>query len=153
MGGGGIGPSEAIAPSLAVLVGFDPGRDKCGVAVTMLTGEVIEHQVVAAAAALDWVRSLQGRFAVAGLVLGDRTSSKLWQAQLREGLDPAPPILLVDEHRTSLLARDRYWQMYPARGLTRLLPQGLREPPRAIDDIVAILLVERYLAAAQPLPG
>ncbi|NJR71496.1 MAG: resolvase [Synechococcales cyanobacterium CRU_2_2] len=90
---------------------------------------------------------------VAGLVLGDRTSSKLWQAQLREGLDPAPPILLVDEHRTSLLARDRYWQMYPARGLTRLLPQGLREPPRAIDDIVAILLVERYLAAAQPLPG
>ncbi|MGL4499883.1 MAG: resolvase, partial [Planktothrix sp.] len=29
---------------------------------------------------------------------------------------------------------------------TRLIPQGMRQPPRAIDDIVAILLIERYLA-------
>jgi hypothetical protein len=36
--------------------------------------------------------------------------------------------------------------MYPPQGLTRLIPQGLRVPPRPIDDIVAILLIERYLA-------
>ncbi|MGA1285815.1 MAG: resolvase, partial [Prochlorothrix sp.] len=29
----------------------------------------------------------------------------------------------------------------------RLIPQGLRQPPRPIDDIVAILLIERYLKA------
>jgi hypothetical protein len=36
--------------------------------------------------------------------------------------------------------------MYPPRGLQRLIPQGLRIPARPIDDIVAILLIERYLA-------
>jgi RNase H-fold protein (predicted Holliday junction resolvase) len=55
------------------------------------------------------------------------------------------PIVLVDERYSTLEARDRYWQMYPPKGIERLIPQGLRQPPRPIDDIVAILLIERYL--------
>jgi hypothetical protein len=54
--------------------------------------------------------------------------------------------MLVDERYTSLEARDRYWQMFPPKGITKLLPQGMRTPPRPIDDIVAILLIERYLS-------
>jgi len=29
-------------------------------------------------------------------------------------------------------------------GFFRLLPRGLRQPPRPVDDIVAILLIERW---------
>lgn len=47
---------------------------------------------------------------------------------------------------STLEARDRYWTMYPNRGLQRLIPLGLRVPPRPVDDIVAILLIERYFA-------
>ena len=141
-------PPTRSSPS--VLVGFDPGRDKCGVAVLSLSGQVIEHQVVTAAAAIGHLAALSQRFDLQQLVVGDRTTSKEWQAQIRAGLNPAPPISPVDEHRTTLEARDRYWEMYPAKGLTKLLPQGLREPPRPIDDIVAILLVERYLAQPKP---
>jgi RNase H-fold protein (predicted Holliday junction resolvase) len=53
--------------------------------------------------------------------------------------------MLVDERYTSLEARDRYWEMYPPKGLMRLIPQPLRKISRPIDDIVAILLIERYL--------
>ncbi|MFM7475950.1 MAG: resolvase, partial [Microcystis aeruginosa] len=42
-------------------------------------------------------------------------------------------------------ARDRYWQMFPPKGLQKLIPQGMRLPDRPIDDIVAILLIERHL--------
>ncbi|MEM9980093.1 MAG: resolvase, partial [Cyanobacteria bacterium P01_D01_bin.2] len=45
----------------------------------------------------------------------------------------------------SLEARDRYWEMFPPKGLNRILPQSMRSIPRPIDDIVAILLIERYL--------
>jgi hypothetical protein len=55
---------------------------------------------------------------------------------------------MVDERYSSLEARDRYWQMYPPKGITSLIPQGFRQPPRPIDDIVAILLIERYLKRA-----
>jgi len=130
-----------------ILVGFDPGRDKCGVAVLTLAGQVVEHRVVAADEAIAYLASLQQRFEVQRLVVGDRTTSKEWQVKISTGLNPAPPLSPVDEHRTTLLARDRYWQMYPATGLTRLLPKGLRAPPRPIDDIVAILLVERYVSS------
>ncbi|HEY9806770.1 MAG TPA: hypothetical protein V6D04_09380, partial [Candidatus Obscuribacterales bacterium] len=54
-------------------------------------------------------------------------------------------VVLVDERYSSLEARDRYWKMYPPKGLYRLIPQGMRTPPRSLDDIVAILLIERYL--------
>jgi hypothetical protein len=61
--------------------------------------------------------------------------------------------MVVDERYSSLEARNRYWQMYPPRGLTRLLPEGMRTPPRPVDDIVAIVLIERYLErlVADPL--
>lgn len=139
-------PRAESTSKTPAIVGFDPGRDKCGVAVLTPTGQVIEHLVVTAEEAIAHLASLQQRFEVQQLVVGDRTTSKAWQNKIREGLHPAPQMSPVDEHRTTLMARDRYWQMYPAKGLTKLLPQGLREPPRPIDDIVAILLVERYLA-------
>lgn len=142
-------PIPSASPHPLVIVGFDPGRDKCGVAVLSLTGQVIEHKVVAAASAIGYLAALWQRFDLQQLVVGDRTTSKAWQAQIRAGLNPAPPISPIDEHRTTLEARDRYWEMYPAKGLTKLLPKGLREPPRPIDDIVAILLVERYLSQQQ----
>ncbi len=53
--------------------------------------------------------------------------------------------MMVDERYSTLEARDRYWKMYPPKGLYHLIPQSLRPIPRPVDDIVAILLIERYL--------
>jgi RNase H-fold protein (predicted Holliday junction resolvase) len=144
-GGPAPEPGNSGTALRPVWVGFDPGRDKCGLAVVGLTGELWEHRVIPAREALAALEELQQRFTIRQLILGDRTTSSAWQRQIQQGLAASPPITPVDEHNTTLEARDRYWQMYPARGLTRLLPQGLRQPPRPIDDIVAILLVERYL--------
>ena len=51
----------------------------------------------------------------------------------------------MPEAGTTLAARQRYWQLEPPRGWRRLLPEGLRLPPRDIDDVVAQLLLERHL--------
>jgi hypothetical protein len=50
----------------------------------------------------------------------------------------------VNEHGSTLAARQRYWELYPPGLWTRLWPPGLRLPPRDIDDVVAQLLVERH---------
>jgi len=49
---------------------------------------------------------------------------------------------MVDERYSSL---ERAIAIGRPRGFFRLLPRGLRQPPRPVDDIVAILLIERYL--------
>jgi RNase H-fold protein (predicted Holliday junction resolvase) len=129
-------------------LGFDPGKDKCGVAVVDDRGQPQWWQVIAAAEVVAQLPEVIDRWAVGQVVMGDRTMARQWQARLQPlGL----PVALVDEHNSTLEARDRYWQMYPAQGLQRLIPQGMRLPPRPIDDIVAIILVQRYLAGKPQL--
>lgn len=130
-----------------MILGFDPGRDKCGLAVMGSDLQLHDHQVVVATCAIASILSLLQKFPITTLVMGDRTTSKQWQKQLEEVLPASIPIFTVDEHNSTLEARDLYWQMYPPKGLTKLLPQGLRSPPRPIDDLVAILLIERHLKA------
>ena len=126
------------------ILGLDPGRDKCGVAVTNHKAEAVYHQVIDSAQAIAIIQQLARQYAIDLIVMGDGTTSKSWQKQIESSLAEVP-IITVNETNSTLEARDRYWLMYPPTGLQRIIPPGLRIPPRPIDDIVAILLIERYL--------
>lgn len=128
-----------------MILGFDPGRDKCGLAVMGRERQLLYHQVVPSQEAIATIKQLYRQFVIETIVMGDQTTAKSWKQKISGELSISVPIVLVDERYSSLEARDRYWQMYPPKGLQLLIPQGLRQPPRPIDDIVAILLIERYL--------
>lgn len=127
------------------ILGFDPGRDKCGLAVMGANRQVLFHEVIPSEEAIMMAMQLLSRYEISMLVMGNQTTAKDWKRKLQGEL-PNLDIMMVDERNSSLEARDRYWEMYPPRGLQRLIPQGMRLPPRPVDDIVAILLIERYLA-------
>ncbi len=135
----------SCATDQPVLLGFDPGRQKCGLAVMGVDRKLYYHQIVMADAIINTIQALQQQFPISLLVIGDQTASRDWQQKLATELSEPLRIITVDERYSSLAARDRYWQMYPPQGFTKLLPPGMRTPPRPIDDIVAILLIERYL--------
>jgi RNase H-fold protein (predicted Holliday junction resolvase) len=127
------------------ILGFDPGKDKCGVAVMHGDRALLYHQVLLRAEVISQISDLCQQYNVSRIVMGDQTTAKQWQQQLTT-VFPNLPISLVDERYSSLEARDRYWQMFPPNFLTGLIPQGMRQPPRPIDDLVAIILIERYLS-------
>ena len=77
--------------------------------------------------------------------MGNGTTSKDWCHKIKASSIENLAIVTVNEQNSTLEARDRYWLMYPPKGLQRIVPAGLRVPPRPVDDIVAILLIERYL--------
>jgi RNase H-fold protein (predicted Holliday junction resolvase) len=129
-----------------MILGFDPGRDKCGVAIMDGERSILYHQIIDSAQAVAVLQQLCRQFNVKLVVMGDRTTAKTWRNSLTSGLPSTISIEMVDENNSTLEARDRYWKMYPPQGLQRLIPQGMRLPPRPVDDIVAILLIERYLA-------
>ncbi len=135
----------------SIYLGFDPGSAKCGLAVLRSSGEILIHDVVQSEAAIDCLRTWQQRYGVTAIIMGDQTTSKIWLDRLNQSWPDAPPIQRVDERYSTLAARDRYWELYPPRGWRKLLPQGMRQPPRPVDDIAAIVLVERFLArSTQP---
>jgi len=130
------------------ILGLDPGRDKCGVAVVNSQREVICHQVIDAVKAIAIIQQLVQKYAINLIIMGDGTTSQAWQQQIESNLSTVA-VTTINETNSTLEARDRYWMMYPPTGLQRLIPQGLRTPPRPVDDIVAIILLERYLRSSE----
>ena len=130
--------------SQQTILGLDPGRDKCGVAV-MRGRQIIYQQIIDSERAIATIQQLARQYDLNLIVMGNGTTSKDWQ-KLIESSSIALPVVTVDEKNSTVEARDRYWTMYPPQGLQRLIPLGLRVPPRPVDDIVAILLIERYFA-------
>jgi RNase H-fold protein (predicted Holliday junction resolvase) len=128
----GTGPVAAL----------DPGSAKCGLVLSdaprrRITCALVLPPDEAWRTLRDW-HSGQGLQAV---VIGTGTGSRPW----RERLAALVPVVMVEERGSTLAARDRYWQLFPPRGWRRWLPAGLRQPPRDWDDVVAQLLLERWL--------
>ncbi len=127
----------------SLVLGFDPGREKCGLALVDPLQGLLYRQVVITDQVVATVMHLHETWGFTRVVLGNQTMSKLWKQKLQEAL-PACSIMLVDERNSSLEARQRYWDFHPPRGWQRCLPKGLRVPPQPYDDIVALILVERF---------
>ena len=125
---------------------MDPGRSKCGLVLADCNhGEVLTAVVVEAEQTLAQLQEWRQRAAISALVMGNGTSSRHWQSQVEH----LAPVHVVNEAGTTLRARKRYWQIWPARGWRRLLPEGLRLPPCELDAIAALVLLEDHLG--QPL--
>ncbi|MFQ6539664.1 MULTISPECIES: resolvase [Aphanothece] len=137
----------AVPPQASRLAGLDPGRSKCGLVLADAgLGTILAAAILPPAESLALLRQWQQQAGLVTVVLGNGTGSRSWPPQLaRLGLQSET----VEEAGTTLAARRRYWQLAGSGGWRRLLPEGLRLPPRDIDDVVAQLLVERHLG--QPL--
>lgn len=53
--------------------------------------------------------------------------------------------ILVDEKYTTEMGEQWYWKDHPAKGLSRLIPKGMRTVPVPIDDYVAWIIGCIYL--------
>jgi hypothetical protein len=127
----------------------DPGREKCGIAVVRADLRVLYKAVVPTSQIGEAVRTAIEEHAVDRLLLGDRTGAADVRRLLGTRVALAP--LMVDEHRSTEEARQRYFRDNPPRGWRRLLPLGLQTPPCPYDDYVAVVLAERYLGSRSEL--
>lgn len=136
---------ETEGPAQGPVAGLDPGRGKCGLALTDAGRQrLVQAAVLPPEQAWSELCRWLAEEGCGAVVLGNGTGSAAWRQRLEALADP-PVLVTVDERNSTLAARQRYWQLFPARGLRRLLPRGLRQPPRAWDDVVAQLLLERWL--------
>lgn len=124
----------------------DPGRDKCGLVVADADGNTLVKVVVSTAEIVHHLEELSKEHRLEVLLVGDGTGSKEFRRRITQA-DPAVAerIVVVDEYRTSELARRRYVRDHRS-GWRRLIPVSLQSPDRPYDDYVAEILVERYVA-------
>ncbi len=124
------------------IIAVDPGHKKCGVLLADLDDAfVLDAKVVYKDAVKDLIISWKKQYLVQKIILGNGTTSRLWEKQLKE----ISPVELIEEKGTTLLARKRYWDLWPPSNFYRLIPRGLMLPPDNLDAIAALVLVENYL--------
>ena len=147
---GSTGPQPQGAGPVAAL---DPGSAKCGLVLSDGARQrIVQALVVAPAEAERLLEAWRQELGLAAVVIGDGTGSGRWRERLADRL----PVVWQRERGSTLAARERYWQLFPPRGWRRCLPNGLRQPPRPWDDVVAQLLLERWLGrelAREPEAG
>ena len=118
------------------IAAFDPGRN-VGYAELDGRGMLLRRAVLD----LEELRDLG--IEADRIVVGSGTGRNAVLGVLRErGLEPE----VIDETATTLEARQYFFRDHPPRGLARLLPAGMRSPPRPIDDYAAYVIGLRYLA-------
>ena len=117
---------------------------KCGYAVVAGSGERLTLEIVPVERLVERT-SVDIAAGASMICVGNATRSASVVAMLRERW-PDVPITLVDERDTTLLARRRYYEDHPPRGLLRFVPRGLLVPKEPLDGYAALLIVERHLA-------
>lgn len=137
-----------MSDSIAAL---DPGRDKCGLAVLSAAGEILLQRVIATDRLEEEVGEAVSLHIPACLLIGNGTTSDAAKKRIERAI-PQLSLVVVDEHRTTELARKEYWKANPPRGWRSLLPTGMQVPPVPVDDFVAVLLARRFLAGKHEHP-
>lgn len=125
------------------VIGVDPGSNKAGYALLEASGAVVVAGIEPIDRLQECLGDLLSRHPAGAIALGRGTNSRTVRAGL-EGL--GLPIHWVDEYETTRQARTLYFQEHPPRGWRRLIPVGLQQPGRPIDDYAAILIARRFLA-------
>ena len=124
------------------IVGIDPGRDKCGMAVLNGDAEILFEQVIETADFETVLKNLKAQFNFELAILGNGTTHKNAEKILRSlNLE----VKIVDEKHTTEEARKLYWKKNPPHGWRKILPTSMQVPPEPVDGIVAEILVKRYL--------
>ena len=139
---------------MTLLVGLDPGRAKCGLVLVDADQRlVLDGVVLPPSRVIDQLMTWSNQRGLQLILLGNGTSSQRWGSALRQ----LTSVKVVEENGTTLRARERYWQLWPAQGWWQLLPRGLRLPPGELDAVAALVMVEDHLGQRcrwpQPRPN
>ncbi len=121
---------------------IDPGREKVGVAILSLQGEVLFHNVLPEEEIEKEIKMLKKQYRPFQVVVGNSTGREKVLEILRK-MDLS--FTLVDEHNSSEEARKLYFQAHPPRGWRKIVPLSFLYPDEVFDDWQAVVIGRRYL--------
>ena len=146
----------------AIVLGLDPGRDKIGFAAARRDKSLLFSGILPSREDTVWERALGYEEDVKEIFspwlrecpASNTEGLKLSLIVVGNGTCSAPllqrvrrcarcEVFCVDEHGTTLEARRLYWLLHRPSWWQRLLPQGMRVPPRPLDDLAAWAIANR----------
>ncbi len=129
---------------MSIYISIDPGINKCGVLLADIqSGEVIEAGIASLNKFSGLVSMWNEDYKVSKIIIGDGTNCKYVANKLKR--NNFLNINYVNERGSTLKARFRFWEIWPPNYFISWLPKEMLFPPKNLDAIVSLILLEDYL--------
>ena len=127
---------------MSKLISIDPGRCKCGLVLVDLHQKIVDQAVVINTEFLPkYVKTLITNETISEVIIGNGTTSR----QNIEKLDFINnDLIIVEEKNTTFRAKQRYFELFPIRGLKTLLPKEIFLMNKNLDAVSALIILEDF---------
>ena len=124
------------------VISIDPGKCKCGFVLADINKKKVYKAIILKTELLaDYVRDLNTTEDISKIIIGNGTTSK----EVREKIDFFKrEIITFEEKNTTYRAKERYFELFPLRGLKFLIPREVFILNKNLDAISALIILEDY---------
>ena len=124
-------------------ISIDPGKFKCGlIFADFESKKIIKAVVIDSQLLVQNIKNLKKKHQNIKVIMGNGTSSKEHANSLGFlGED----LLIVEEKNTTFRAKERYFEIFPIKGIRRLLPRDIFLYRINLDAIAALIILEDFL--------
>jgi RNase H-fold protein (predicted Holliday junction resolvase) len=124
------------------LISIDPGKCKCGLVLVDFKQKKVDQALVLKSELLpNYVKNLNSSENISKVIIGNGTTSR----QNIEKLDfIRNDLIIVEEKNTTYRAKERYFELFPARGLKTLIPKEIFIMNKNLDAVSALIILEDY---------
>ncbi len=123
-------------------ISIDPGKCKCGLIFADFERKIILKAVVIESSLLvDNIIDLINEYQNTKVIIGNGTSSK----DHINSLNFLENLTIVEEKNTTVRAKERYFEIFPIRGVQRFLPRDIFLLNINLDAISALIILEDFL--------
>ena len=124
------------------MISIDPGKCKCGLVLVDLTQKKVDQAIVIDTEFLPkYLKTLNTFENISKVLIGNGTTCK----QNIEKLEPIKQdLIIVEEKNTTFRAKKRYFELFPIRGLKKILPKEIFIINKNLDAVSALIILEDY---------
>ena len=123
------------------VIAIDPGISKCGLIVADIKEKKVYEAIVIQSHLLlkyakKYLNDNNPKF-----IIGNGTSSKNYVGDLNHLV---PDLIIAEENNSTFRAKQRYFEIFPIRGIKNFLPREIFILNKNLDALAALIIMEDY---------
>ena len=124
------------------VISIDPGKSKCGFTIVdMEEKKVYEALVIQSSLLLNYVRREFKKDKRIKILIGDGTGSKNFVKSLNK---ISTDVIIAAEKNSTYRAKERYFDIFPLKGIKSILPRELFIINKNLDALAALIILEDF---------
>lgn len=127
---------------MSKFISIDPGKYKCGLVLVDLNEKIVCQAIILKPEFLAAnVKNLKAVEKISKVIIGNGTTSK---ENIKKLSFIKQDLIIVEEKNTTYRAKERYFELFPIRGIKKLIPREIFILNLNLDALSALIILEDY---------